>query len=272
MVKNPFLKYHGGKWLLAPKIVSLFPPHRSYVEPFGGGGAVLLYKERSHTEVYNDLDEDIVNLFYVARERGEELSEKLKYTPYARQELELAFHKSDDPLEKARRLLIRGMFGRSPSAVNIETGASAFRARQPGARKIMANVWMDFPKRVNAICDRLRGVIIENKDAFELIGQFDSEDTLFYVDPPYMSKTRDAGTDYKYELTNAEHEKLAVLLKSVKGKVILSGYDSEEYETWYAGWRRKEFELYADGSIQRGGKRIKRVEVIWMNFENFSMF
>jgi DNA adenine methylase len=269
MVKNPLLKYHGGKWVIAPKIVSLFPPHHSYVEPFGGGGAVLLYKERSHTEVYNDLDDDIVNLFYIVRDRGKELSEKLSYTPYARKELELAFQKTDDPLEKARRLLIRSMMGRSPSAINIETGYSTFRTKQPSARKVMANVWADFPKRINNICSRLQGVVIENKDAFELVRQFDAEDTLFYVDPPYMLKTRDAGTDYKYELSDNEHERLANVLKLVKGKVILSGYSSEDYEKWYAGWYRKEFESYADGNVLGGSKRI---EVIWMNFEEFSIF
>jgi DNA adenine methylase len=269
MVKNPLLNYHGGKWLLAPKIVSLFPEHRSYVEPFGGGGAVLLYKERSHTEVYNDLDDDIVNLFYVVRDRGNELSEKLKYTPYARKELETAFCKTDDPLEKARRLLVRSMFGRGCSSTNIETNKSTFRTRQPFVRKIMANVWADFPGRIKDICDRLRGVIIENKDAFSLIKQFDAEDTLFYVDPPYMFKTRDKGTDYKYEMADADHEKLAELLLSVKGKVVLSGYATEDYEKWYSGWRRKEYESYADGNSSSGRKR---TEVLWMNFEAFSMF
>jgi DNA adenine methylase len=200
MVKNPLLNYHGGKWIIAPKIVSLFPPHRSYVEPFGGGGAVLLFKERSHTEVYNDLDDDIVNLFYVVRDRSDELAKKLGYTPYARKELELAFQKTDDSLEKARRLLIRSMLGRSSSSINIETRTSSFRTKQPHVRKIMANVWADFPKRINEICARLQGVIIENKNAFDLIKQFDAEDTLFYVDPPYLLQTRDAGTDYRYEL------------------------------------------------------------------------
>jgi DNA adenine methylase len=250
---------------MASRIVSRFPYHRTYVEPFGGGGAVLLYKERSHTEIYNDLDDDIVNLFYIVRDRGKELSEKLRYTPYARKELDLAFQKTDDPLERARRLLIRSMLGRSPSAVNIETAHSTFRTRQPLVRKVMANVWADFPKRIRDICSRLQGVVIENKDAFELIKQFDAESTLFYVDPPYMFKTRDAGTDYKYELADSKHEELSNLLKSVKGRVVLSGYASEEYETWYAGWRREEFESYADGGC-------KRIEVIWTNFDDFSLF
>jgi DNA adenine methylase len=269
MVKNPLLKYPGGKWAISSRIVSLFPEHRSYVEPFGGGGAVLLCKERSHTEVYNDIDDDIVNLFYVVRDRGAELSEKLKYTPYARKELELAFQKTDDPLEKARRLLVRSMLGRGCSAVNIETKKSTFRTRQPSSGKIMANVWADFPKRIRDICERLQGVIIENKDAFSLIKQFDAEDTLFYVDPPYMFKTRGKGLDYKYELTDEGHERLANLLGSVKGRVILSGYNSEDYEKWYAGWRRKEYEFYADAN---GSDVRNRTEVLWMNFEDFSMF
>jgi DNA adenine methylase len=269
MLKNPLLKYHGGKWVIAPKIAALFPEHRSYVEPFGGGGAVLLYKERSHTEVYNDLDDDIVNLFYIVRDRGKELTEKLMYTPYARKELELAFQKTDDPLEKARRLLVRSILGRQSSSINIETGYSSFRTRQPSSRKIAANIWADFPKRINAICSRLQGVIIENKDAFDLIRQFDAEDTLFYVDPPYMFKTRDAGTDYKYELSDGEHEKLSSLLKSVKGKVILSAYNSGEYEEWYSEWRKKEIETYADGNSPDSRRRI---EVLWMNFDDFSLF
>jgi DNA adenine methylase len=265
MVKNPLLNYHGGKWTIAPKIVSLFPPHHTYVEPFGGGGGVLLFKERSHTEVYNDLDDDIVNLFYVIRDKKQDLTEKIRLTPYARKELENAFEKTDEPIEKARRLLIRSMMGRSPGSVNINTGRTSFRNKQMQSRQMMAEVWMKYPNRIGELCKRLQGVVIENKDAFDLIKQFDAEDTLFYVDPPYMFQTRDAGTDYKYELTDSEHKKLAELLNSVSGKVVLSGYASEEYKDWYSGWRVKEIDSYADG----GGKRI---EVLWLNFEEFSMF
>src|SRR5574337_272680 len=89
--KRPLLRYHGGKWKLAPWILRHLPPHRVYVEPFGGGASVLLQKPRSYAEVYNDLDGEVVNLFIMARERGEELAQAIELTPFAREEFELSY-------------------------------------------------------------------------------------------------------------------------------------------------------------------------------------
>ena len=116
---RPILRYHGGKWILAPWIISHFPPHRVYVEPFGGAASVLLRKPRSYAEVYNDLDREIVSLFRVARERGEELRRALELTPFARQEYLEAWHPSDDPLEQARRTVIRAYMGFASAAVTL---------------------------------------------------------------------------------------------------------------------------------------------------------
>jgi DNA adenine methylase len=79
--RRPVLRYHGGKWMLAPWIISHFPTHRIYVEPLGGSASVLLRKPRSYAEVYGDLDGEIVNVFLMARERPDELRRALELTP-----------------------------------------------------------------------------------------------------------------------------------------------------------------------------------------------
>ncbi|HBP4591037.1 TPA: DNA adenine methylase, partial [Pseudomonas aeruginosa] len=101
--QRPILRYHGGKWLLAPWIIQHLAPHHTYIEPFGGAASVLLRKARSYAEVYNDLDGDVVNLFRVARDRGEELRQALALTPFAREEFEASYAETTDPLERARR-------------------------------------------------------------------------------------------------------------------------------------------------------------------------
>ena len=105
MKTRPLVRYHGGKWMLAPWIIAHFPPHRTYVEPFGGGGSVLLRKTRSYAEVYNDLGGEIVNLFRVARARGEELARLVELTPFARAEFAESYEPAEDELEEARRLI-----------------------------------------------------------------------------------------------------------------------------------------------------------------------
>ena len=106
---RPGLRYYGAKWRLAPWIMSFFPKHQCYVEPFAGGGSVILQKDPSTSEVYNDLDQDVVNFFCVLRDHEDELLRLLELTPFARAELELARKPTDDPIERARRTFIRAL-------------------------------------------------------------------------------------------------------------------------------------------------------------------
>ena len=124
--KRPMLRYHGGKWRLAPWIISVFPEHRIYVEPYGGGASVLLRKARSYAEVYNDLDGEVVNVFRVVRDHGPCLKEKLYYTPFSRDEFKRSYEETDDPIERARRTIARSFMGFGSNAVTAKNGMTGF--------------------------------------------------------------------------------------------------------------------------------------------------
>lgn len=253
--ERPLLRYHGGKFLLADWIIEHFPAHRIYVEPFGGAGSVLLKKPRSYQDVYNDLDGEIVNLFRVVREQGTELGSALELTPYSRDEFVLSYEKATDPIEIARRTVVRSFMGHGSNSHNRPTG---FRRHSRLSGTSPCNDWRNYPPALVQIVERLQGVVIENRDALGLIVEQDSPDTLFYLDPPYVSSTRDKGDDYRFEMTDAQHRELAELLRSVKGMVILSGYRSPLYDEIYGDWVRTERAALADGARAR-------IETLWMN-------
>ncbi len=266
MRQRPLIRYHGGKWKLAPWIIGNLPAHRVYVEPFGGGGSVLLRKPRAYAEVYNDLDKEIVNLFQIARNRGDELKTALELTPFAREEYLEAWYPHENDLEQARRTVIRAFMGFASAAVTMQRAVNSprgglaktgFRNNSNRSGTTPAHDWANYPKTLDITIDRLRGVVIENKDAFALIEQMDGPEVLFYVDPPYLPETRDKGGDYCHEMTLADHHALAILLNRVEGMVVLSGYPSTLYEELYKGWKRIEKEAFADGAR-------KRIEVLWM--------
>jgi DNA adenine methylase len=261
-VKRPLVRYHGSKWTIAPWIISFIPKHRVYVEPYGGGASVLLRKARSHEEIYNDLDSDIVNLFKVTRDSGEKLSELLKLTPFSREEYEQSYLPTDDPVERARRTVIRAYMGRASTGATgdlSENGktATGFRSNSSKAGKTAAQVWGNYESALQGVIERLQGVVIENRNALEVIKQQDSKDTFFYVDPPYLPSVRDAGKDYRHEMSEKDHAELAAVLNEVEGAVIVSGYHSDLYDDLYSGWTRREKGTFADGALPR-------IEVLWM--------
>jgi DNA adenine methylase len=252
---RPLLRYHGGKFLLADWIISHFPEHRIYVEPFGGAGSVLLSKSRSYQDVYNDLDGEIVNLFRVAREHGAELASALELTPYSRHEFKLSYEPTENSLERARRTVIRSFMGHGSNSHHRVTG---FRRHSRASGTSPCTDWRNYPPAFVQIIERLQGVVIENRDALGLIAEQDSEQTLFYLDPPYVTSTRDKGSDYRFEMTDMQHRELAELLKSLDGMVVLSGYRSSLYDELYGDWPSIDREARADGAR-------KRIETLWMN-------
>jgi DNA adenine methylase len=260
---RPVLRWHGGKWKLAPWIIGHFPPHRVYVEAFGGAASVLMRKPRSYGEVYNDLDLEVVNLFRVLQSPAEaaSLREKLRLTPFSREEFELGYLDCEDPIERARRLVILCFMGFGSNGHNkaIRTG---FRANSNRSGTTPAHDWANYPDRLPAIIERLRGVVIENRDALEVMAQHDSAETLHYVDPPYVWETRSSAMHrnrcYTHELDAAGHDRLLAFLGDLTGAVVLSGYPHESYEAALGSWRRIEIDAHADGARDR-------TEVLWLN-------
>ena len=251
---RPALRWHGGKWLLAPWIISHFPKHQVYVEPFGGAMSVLIRKPVSYAEIYNDLDKAVVNFFRVLRSaRAQDLIEALRLTPFAREEFVEAYAESDDPVEQARRLVIRSFMGFGSNGHNRATG---FRANSNRSGTTPAHDWANYPDALAAIIGRLRGVTIENRDAIAVMQQHDSDRTLHYVDPPYVLGTRDKGNDYRFELSDADHRALADSLNKLTGMVVLSGYRCDLYDDLYRDWRRADRKAHADGARDR-------VESLW---------
>lgn len=264
---RPLLRYYGGKWRLAPLIVALFPPHRCYVEPYGGAASVLMRKPRSYAEVYNDLDGEIVNLFTVVRERGAELLRAVELTPYARAVFEESFLTASDPLEQARRTLVRSFmgFGGNLTRPNRDQTPqrTGFRDDCRRSGKTPADNWRSWPAGLPALIDRLRGVVIESRDALDVMKDHDSPETLHYVDPPYVHSTRGAtcgGTvrGYRHEMSDDDHHALAARLHALAGMVILSGYACDLYEQLFGDWVRIEKRTHADGARDR-------IEILWMN-------
>jgi len=260
------LRWHGGKWMLAPWIIGHFPAHRIYVEPYGGAASVLLRKPRSYAEVWNDLDEGVVNLMALLRNGyGDRLVESLRATPFARAEFEMAYLPTDDVFEGARRLIVRSFmgFGSDSHNPNVRTG---FRAASNRSGTTPAHDWANYPDALRVIAARVAGVVIENRPALEVMAQHDSTATLHYVDPPYLPETRSTKSRktgeryhaYQHEMTVDDHREMLAVLQQLEGMVILSGYPAPLYDEMLPAWRRIERAALADGARPR-------TEVLWLN-------
>lgn len=260
-VKRPALRYYGGKWNLAPWIISFFPPHKNYVEPCGGAASVLLQKPRSPLETYNDLDGNVVNFFRVLRDRPDELIQKIRLTPWAREEYELSMYPCEEPVEAARRFCLS-----SWASMNGGTHASSghwkiqTHADQKYPGTLAAEYYASMQSTLEAIARRFSVVQIDNRPANDVIQRYDNRDTLIYFDPPYISNTRAQTERYAFEWTDAQHIEAAGLLRECSGYVIVSGYACPLYAELYEshGWQRHDKEAQTNS----GGKRI---ESVWLS-------
>lgn len=264
-ISSPVIRYHGGKFRLAPWVLEHFPAHTCYVEPFGGAAGVLMQKPRSYAEVYNDLDQDITSLFEVLRDDNlrQRLTEQLVLTPYSRTDFEAAWLPTVDQVERARRTVIRAQMGfGSAGATKGITGFRIDSKRQYGTAQ---QLWARYPDQLAEVGLRLVGVLIENRPATEVMAAHDAPSTLHYVDPPYMHATRVRGSSkgryYRHELDDAQHLELLATLKSLSGMVILSGYPNKMYDAALPGWTRNQ----TNSRISAGRGGATRQECLWLN-------
>lgn len=257
-LRRPVMRWFGGKYRLADWIISHMPEHSVYCEPFGGAGSVLMNKPRSRAEVYNDLDDSAYNLFCVLRDRGEELKRLLEHTPYSRREFELAHVYHPCPVESAKRLIVRSFMGFCADSASRIESATGFRSNSIRSNTSPSRDWMNYPECVLSFRDRLRGVVIENRSAFDVMREQDSPETLHYVDPPYPHSCRKGGR-YMWEMGDEDHSELMSMLRQLKGMVMVSGYLGTIYDQ--LGWRMVTKNTYADGAK-------KTTEALWMNFNS----
>ncbi len=251
---KPILKYPGGKWRIAEWIISFFPEHKVYLEPFFGSGAVFFKKEPSYIETINDIDGQIVNLFKACREHPKKLARLINLTPFSREEFESCYSPSKNSIEQARRTIVR--FHQSYGTSN--SSKKSWKNVQAAGGPRCATLWNYLPNCVVECCNRLKDAQIENIDAIELIKRYDSNDTLIYCDPPYLPELRKSNL-YKHEFSFEQHKELLEVIKKSSAKIILSGYDNELYNFELKDWSSAELETTA----QMG---LKRTEKIWCNF------
>lgn len=262
------LRYHGGKWLLGKWIISHFPPHRTYTEVFGGGGSVLMQKSRSYAEIYNDKWDTVVNVFRCLRDPNlaQQLEMQLRLTPYSRTEFdatgEIDLGIIDNPVEKARRTILRSFAGWGSAATNAKF-ATGFRCHARNSGTTPAHDWANYPDEIQGFCSRLAGVAIENRHYADVLQQHDSPTTLHYLDPPYVHVTRNmrrGNAVYAHDFTDDNHREMAEVVHSLKGMVIISGYECPLYQELFKDFSKVSRIALADGAS-------KRTECLWMSYE-----
>lgn len=252
------MKYPGSKWGIAKWIISHFPEHHSYLEPFFGSGAVLFNKTRSHIETVNDMDGRVVSLFDWIKRDPERLAHEIYYTPYSRQVYDEAFAaEPEDSLQRAVNFYICLQMGHGFRTNGERVGRK--NDIQGRERAYAARDWCNLPEKIMQAAERLRGVQIECMPAVKLIRRFNSPKVLIYADPPYLLATRH-GRQYRYEMLDEDHEELLDVLLDHTGPVIVSGYNSPLYNDRLREWHREEAISYSQIAS-------RKTEVLWMNFE-----
>lgn len=257
--------WYGGKFNHLDWLLPQLPHAHHYCEPFAGSAAVLLNRNPSPVETYNDIDGEVVNFFRVLRDHHDDLVRVIGLTPFSREEFHSAINGSIEgigDLERARRFYIRARQARTGLAQTATLGrwANCKNTSRAGMSGVISR-WLGGVEALESIASRLLRVQIENRPALNAIRLYDSRETLFYCDPPYLHETRGDSKAYGFELDEETHYELAQSLSSVRAKVAISGYRCASMDSWYQGWRRFDAPIRQCHSIKK-----LRQECLWMNF------
>lgn len=284
------IKWHGGKHYLAPNIIALMPPRCEnpnkpadddpgwlhYVEPYFGGGAVLLANNpEGISEVVNDKNRGLANFWQVMQDerlfgRFQRLMEGM---PFSEEEFENAKRIAEmaafQPSADQGAILLAAHFFvacRQSLAGRMKgfTGITKTRARRGMNNEVSA--WLTCVAGLPAVHERLKRVLILNRDALDVIRGQDGPRTLFYLDPPYLHETRATTGEYQHEMTDADHQRLIMCIAGIQGRFLLSGYRSELYDKAAErfGWTRHEFDV--PNNAAGGKEKQRKIECVWCNF------
>ncbi|KXG09930.1 DNA adenine methylase [Anoxybacillus sp. P3H1B] len=247
------LNYPGSKWSMVNWIIDHMPAHEVYLEPYFGSGAIFFNKEPAKIETINDIDSRVVNLFKVIRAHPYELARLVAFTPFSREEYQASYELSPDPLEDARRFLVRCWQAIGAKTSDRTGWRSSISANSPNNTK----QWAEIPDVILKVTNRLKNAQIENQDAVQLIQRYNRENVLIYADPPYVRSTR-TNRHYAYEMNEQAHMDLLEVLMDHQGPVLLSGYENALYQKYLKNWHREERIVTAEAGS-------KKKECLWIN-------
>lgn len=257
--------WYGGKFSHLDFILPNLPGgERHFCDVYGGSAAVIINRQPAPVETYNDIDSEVVNFFRVLRdpETSGQLIKLIALTPFSREELVRALEFAADPLERARRFFVRARQTRTGLAQTSSEGRWAHclltsRAGMAGA----VSRWLGSVEGLSEIVQRLQRIQIENAPALEVIERYDSAETLFYIDPPYVHEARGDNKAYGVEMSDDDHRDLAELLTGIEGRAAVSGYRNAIYDDLFGLWRR----IDADPKTCHSVRQIRQ-ESLWVNY------
>lgn len=255
---NSPIKYYGGKTYMTDIIKNHFPKqYNVYVQGFGGGASLLFSKNQEKCQIYNDLGKNVYSLFKTLsdKEMFLQLKQKLDLTYYSF-DLRKQFKQKlkEDNLSLLQRAYCFIYVNRSSF-----NGVGGFSTNLITRRNMSKSVsdYLSMIDYLPQIHNRLSSVIVENRDIFELIPKYDSKETFFYLDPPYVHETRSSTTSYEQQMTNEQHEQLIDLINNSKGMFLISGYYHPIYDN-LRNFNRIDFESPNSGSDS--------IETLWFNY------
>ncbi|HHY72260.1 MAG TPA: DNA adenine methylase [Bacillus bacterium] len=260
MTRSPLI-WFGGKSRVASHIISKMPPHDCYVELFGGAAHVIAQKAPITNEVYNDIDDVVVNFLLVARVEPEKLTKACESLPYSRALYEKWKREPwpQDEFECAVRFFYINRSGIAKGNADYNTGWRHSREHNT------ARTYQSACQLIESFAKRMSTVMIDNRDFREIVRVYDSPTTLFYVDPPYIDREK------RYKLTEEDkknplqlHYDLAELLHKVQGNVILSYYEHPLLNQLYSSWNKETFK--AVRQVVNGHNNSSE-EMLLMNYE-----
>ena len=261
-----FLCWYGGKFFQRKWIISHFPEHTCYVEVFGGAGHVLFTKDPSPNEVFNDIYSELINFYRVAVAMPDKLFSLISGTLHSREEFNrcksILESNESDPLIRAWAFIVvnRQSFGGMVKTGDCVWGYN----RTPNPRFQSPKD----PNKFKAFIDRLKKVQIENDSFEKIIPRYDSPNTLFYLDPPYIHEQRCVRKAYQHEFTNQDHSNLVNLILSSKGKFIISGYNNNLYlpleQNGYVRIEKKIYTYSSNMAKPPSPTRPTRTDCIWI--------
>jgi len=272
---TPAFPWMGGKGWLAQKLVHRMPRKACYVEPFAGAAAMLLALPVCPVEVLNDRNRDLIGFYRVMQDARlrQALLDRLQWTPYAREEyfraLNLLNSAEDDPVTRAWAFFVvsnAAFSGGGQSGLTEKRFATSTQRSQ--GRRMNYHI-----EGLPALAQRLKDVVIENRDAIDLLHQYDSSDTLFFLDPPYYPETRNIrhersrGTYDGGEMDAIQHLELLAMCRNLKGHVALCGYAHADYDDALLGhgWETLTFAKKAMSSLHHNTDQSQREERVWIN-------